>query len=114
MHYIILSVFIIALSACQATPEQLAEMDMRKQAWLAEQCTGYGFKEGTKEFRNCKIQTEEAAYQRYFEQLRIQQQRSAALGAIGSQLINQSAPRPMNAPNTMTTCSRMGHFVNCW
>ena len=96
---------LILLAACQPTPEQAAENERAKQAWLDDKCTSYGFKKGTKDFSVCKMQTEAAVMQN----AAMQQQSNAVSSAAALQLMQAGQPR---APMTFN-CTRTGTFTNC-
>jgi hypothetical protein len=77
--------FCFLLSGC-TTPTQIAQPPPQEaaqyRAWLAGQCSGFGFAQGTPDFAQCMMQLHQA-----------EQQRKAAIGAaiIGSGMLN---PRP--------------------
>lgn len=93
---------VFTLASCQ-TPAQL---QAARQKQLEGMCATYGIQPGDPSFSECMMQADAA--------LRMQEaQRSAALGALGGQLLQQSGPRYLPSQPISTSCYQAGATVQC-
>lgn len=105
MRYYLVVSCLLALTACQQTPEQIAAQGAQDDAT----CQSYGAKQGTDAYVNCRTQMATEHQQEAGNERRL---RRAMLFTAGQNLMNQPPPpRPVSC-----TSSAMGGFVttNCY
>src|SRR5688500_10558135 len=104
MHYAVGFVAVrLLLSGCQASQQQIAEMQMPDHL----SCTNAGHQSGTPEYNSCRQSTVQS-------RIAVQQQQAIQMQRIGAALSGAalvaaaSQPRPVYPASSGTTCFRSG------